>query len=403
MSTGEKDVTVQIRMLGGFELSVDGSSISDSVGRTHQLWNLLEYLIVNRGKTVSQEELIEVLWPDEESDNPANALKNLIYRVRTAFASAGIPRARDLILYRRGCYCWNTDIPCEVDADRFEALVAEIEEPGMDAMRRIELARAALALYRGDFLPLSSYEKWVVPLSAHYRNLYFRCVYRLCGLYLGQERYGEIVDICNVAGEIDPYEEEAHRYLITALVRQNKPGAALAHYNYVTDLFYRELGVRPSEALRRLYRDIAGTLGSIETDLSIIKEDLCEKSAIEGAFYCDYEVFKNIYRIEARAAARSGQVVFIGLMTVTDAKGDIPERGKLNRVMDELLEIIRASLRKGDVASRFSATQYVVMLPSLTYENGQMVLGRISKRYKAAYRNRGVQIHVSLQPLEPSV
>ena len=39
---------IVITMLGGFTMSCAGRSVSDSAGRIHQVWNLLEYLIVNR-------------------------------------------------------------------------------------------------------------------------------------------------------------------------------------------------------------------------------------------------------------------------------------------------------------------------------------------------------------------
>jgi hypothetical protein len=41
------------------------------------------------------------------------------------------------------------------------------------------------------------------------------------------------------------------------------------------------------------------------------------------------------------------------------------------------------------------------MLPTLTFENGEMVLERIRKRYRNDYRGRGVTITASLQPLDP--
>ncbi|MEG1849922.1 MAG: winged helix-turn-helix domain-containing protein, partial [Oscillospiraceae bacterium] len=76
---------MKIKMLGCFELSVGENKINDTSNRTHQIWNLLKYLIINRKLAVSQAELIDALWPDEGSDSPSNALKNLVYRCRTAF------------------------------------------------------------------------------------------------------------------------------------------------------------------------------------------------------------------------------------------------------------------------------------------------------------------------------
>ena len=52
----------------------------------------------------------------------------------------------------------------------------------------------------------------------------------------------------------------------------------------------------------------------------------------------------------------------------------IRDRGLLNATMDLLLEVIKTSLRRGDVVSRYSGAQFVIMLPALTYEDGDCLL-----------------------------
>jgi hypothetical protein len=42
------------------------------------------------------------------------------------------------------------------------------------------------------------------------------------------------------------------------------------------------------------------------------------------------------------------------------------------------------------------------MLPSLTYENGLMVMGRITDRFSAENKNVSVKLVTKLGPLEPS-
>ena len=166
-------------------------------------------------------------------------------------------------------------------------------------------------------------------------------------------------------------------------------------------LFYRELGVKVSDRLRSIYRDIIKTEKSVETDLDIIKNDLREATSVEGAFFCEYEIFKDVYRLQARSIARNGQTVYIGLLTVTDFNSGIPDSKLLNNAMDHLEGAIRLSLRKGDVAARFSAAQYVVLLPTVTFESGSKVLERIVNRFSREHRNIPVIIHTKLQPLDP--
>lgn len=391
---------IEISLLGGFNLKIGETLISDSASRTHQLWNLLEYLIAYRKKTVPQEELMEALWPEGSIENPANALKNLVYRIRTTLTTAGVPGAKEIICYRHGTYHWNNKLDSIVDTEEFERS-ASIAEAYLDVETRIGAYKQALAFYKGDFLPGSSFEQWVIPLASYYRTLYFRCVYTVCDLLREQRRFAEMQEICEKAIRIDPLEERANRLLIQSFIGQENSTAALEHYNYITDLCYRELGVKPSEELRSLYREITKSVNSVETDINVIKDDLAEQSSLPGAFYCDYEVFRNLYRIEARGAVRSGQSVYIALVTVTDREDKIPQSDIYNKVMDQLLKVVQLSLRRGDIISRFSATQYVAMMQSLTFENGQMVLERIARNFKQLHRRDDVKLHTILQPLEP--
>lgn len=391
---------VRIQMLGGFQLQCGNSLIGENSGRSYQMWNLLEYLIVHRHQEVSQAMIIEALWPDESSDNPANALKNLVYRIRTALTAAGFAQGKEMVKYESGSYFFNNAVDPVVDAEEFERLYKEATLPGTPRDRQEELLTRAIALYKGDFLPRSQHEPWVVSLSTYYHGLYLRSVLGLVTLLKIQDRQEDIINLCERALLVDQFEEALHEELIRALIAQNKQKKALDHYQHTTDLFYRTLGVKPSESLRSLYREIVKTVNMVETDLEIIKEDLRESSRSQGAFLCDYEIFRSMYQLEVRTAARSGQAVFLGLLTLSPVGDHLPEQKLFITAMDRLREALCGSLRLGDVVSRFSASQYVLMLPTLTYENGQMVMARVAKKFAALYRGNGVRLTTTLLPLD---
>ena len=52
--------------------------------------------------------------------------------------------------------------------------------------------------------------------------------------------------------------------------------------------------------------------------------------------------------------------------------------------MDDLLDVICGSLRKNDVVSRLSVSQYILLLPTQTLENAYAVLDRIKKLSQTA-------------------
>ena len=227
------------------------------------------------------------------------------------------------------------------------------------------------------------------------------CIAGAYELLMAKEDYETIVEICNHAVVIDPYDEKLYEMLITALVRLGQHQTALDAYHTITDSLYNELGVNPSENLRSLYRDIMKSIKSVAMDLAIIKEDLNEINAKRGAYYCDYEIFKNVYRFVARTVTRTGSSVHILLFTITNQNNDVPDINLCNNAMQALKDAIFTSLRRGDSFARYSSTQYVVMLPDITHENTLKVAERIYKRFRKVYTNKKILLHYKLQPLDP--
>jgi PleD family two-component response regulator len=141
----------------------------------------------------------------------------------------------------------------------------------------------------------------------------------------------------------------------------------------------------------------------VETDLGLIKEELLEINQERGAFLCDYGIFKHLYRLEIRAAERSGQPFFICLMTLEHVHRSAPQREILLKAAESLKAILLSSLRKGDVVTRFSATQFIMMLPATTFKNGELVLERIRSRFNKAKRNPDILLKATLEPVFTAV
>lgn len=390
---------VSITLLGGFTMNVDEEILTDEVNRSQKIWNVLSYLIVHRDRNVPQSEFIEQFWPDENSSNPVNALKTLLYRVR-AMLEPLFGADIDPILSQRGSYSWNRAIECSVDADEFERLCQKAAEARLSDEKRTDLYRRADALYRGDFLPKLSNELWTIPITARYHNLYLKSVKEFAALLEKHEAFEEMAAVCMRASLIDQLDEEIHILIVRALLRQGKDAAALAHYESATDLLYRNLGVRPSQELRALYTEIMAVEKGLETDLEVIQGDLREAAARPGAFVCEYGFFKEAYRLEARRAARSGQSVHVGLITVSLPDGGVPALNVLGATMDQLLQVMVGNLRRGDVVSKYSGAQFVVMLPAANFEDSTMVMERIVSAFYRQHRRNFLKLSYRLRALD---
>ena len=397
MKQKNSELTVQISCLGQFTISNNGAVLTDEINRSLKLWNVLCYLIMHRERNVLQSELIELFWNEENSANPTNALKTLLYRLRAMLAP--VFGDVELILSRHGAYGWNPQVKCELDIDEFDCLCTQAQNTG-DQQMQMEAYRRAIALYKGDFLPKLSGNLWVVPIAARYHLMYLSAVKSLAEILNERGNFEEMHDICSRASELESLDEQLHVLIITSLVRQGKYGAALNHYEYTTDLLYRNLGVRPSDELRALYTEIMDEEQGMETDLEIIQGELKEAAAKPGAFMCEYGFFKEIYRLEARRCARSGQCVHVGLITVTDVKGGTPAPNVLSATMDQLQNVLIHSLRRGDVIAKYSAARYVVLLPAANYEDSLMVMDRIVAAFHRQHRTDRQKLSCKIRELE---
>lgn len=391
----------EVKMFGEFSIRNGDIVVSKDQSRTKKVWMLLEYLIANRHSEISQEKLIDLLWEDEDCDAPFNALKNLIYRCRKVLSVLDPAGKESFIIFERNTYAWNNNLPMMVDVELFDDYYRKAMSGAASEEERIFYFLEAVALYQGEFLPKSSYSNWVVSKNAYYAGLYNECILRVAPLLSKDGNYEQIARICERAVELYPFEEQIHRLLIVAYLKQKQPSKALRHYQHVLELFYRELNVDLTSSFKDLYDEISSGVNQVEQDIGVIQEDLWETDENSGAFLCNYDVFKSFYRIQARSMLRTGQAAYVALLTLNNHMGNVPSEKVLHSTLPVLQRCVVDCLRKGDIVARYSQAQFIVILPLTNYENGEKVLKRISNRFKAICHGKDVVLKTRLKAIEP--
>jgi len=116
---------------------------------------LLVDLLVNAGRVVPADRLVEDLWGERPPGNPANTLQGRVSALRRALGPAGgglVTRAPGYLL-EAGSE--------QVDAGRFERLVAEAMALGpAERPRAAKLLEEALGLWRGPALAEFADQPW---------------------------------------------------------------------------------------------------------------------------------------------------------------------------------------------------------------------------------------------------
>ena len=125
----------------------------------------------------------------------------------------------------------------------------------------------------------------------------------------------------------------------------------------------------------------------VDNQLTIFAPLITEKMVkrnreARGAFVCEYAVFKEIYNLQLRSLERTSTTIFLALLMVSSVGQEDMNPLKLDDIMKQLLEVLRFSLRKGDIITHYTASQYALLLPLKSYDNGKLVMERALPRRK---------------------
>lgn len=369
--------TLQIKMFGKFSMKNGNYAFPQEKKKSKQVGLLFAYLLANRNVETSKSKLIEVLWPEEDSGNPEGALRNLVYRGRMEMKKFFVRNGQEAIVLNNNSYFWNTDISCQVDTDQFEAFCKQVSV-GHDAEQKYQDCLRAVELYQGDFLEGHEDSQWVIFRSVYYKRLYTTCVQEACEALLKAERYQQVVELCDQAKLMEQMDLRVHEMKMAAYLKLNQPQNALDYYNQVANLCYSNLGMEVPDHLKELYELILQSLPTQKpVDVEELEKGLREEKLSSGTFYCNYDIFKNIYQINVRAARRALRSRFLVLLTLR-------ESGTQEHIDDEtetLRQVISEQLRKNDVFSQYNVAQYSVILAAQNIEGCEKAMRRIMDKY----------------------
>lgn len=388
---------IKVSMLGEFTLQFGDALLRESGTRSRRIFGLLSFLICHRGHPVSQYKLIDLLWGDSgEITNPENTLRILLHRTRSQLDQLYDGAGRECILRKDGSYIWNPEIPVEADYEQFEALIQNPQGS------RLENLLQALQLYRGEFLFRQSSDSWVVPICTHFQNLFLEASREAAQLLMEQQRTQEAAEVCRRWLAAEPYSEAACQMLMQVLAAAGNPQGAGELYEAFSRRLFDDFGIRPSEDTRRVYRNLVHSPVDRTMDMDEVLEHLQEPEGPPGALQCDYDYFKMLCYAERRAIERSGAVTHVALLSISSTPDKPLSKRSLNRIAEQLGQCLRTNLRRGDVISQCSASQYIIMLPKANYENSCMVCRRCIAAFQRSHPHVSARIHFLVQPLTPN-
>ena len=224
-------------MLGPLEVRDGGETISVGRGKPRAL---LVLLLLNAGRVVPTERLIDELWGDEPPATASTALQVYVSKLRKALGD-------DAIRTRSPGYSIESG---PEDLRAFERLTAEARE--VDAAASARLLRDALALWRGP--PLADVD---LPAErSRLESLRLAAQERLFEAELELGLAADVVPELEALIAEHPLRESLRALLMLALYRSGRQADALTAYHDARRTLVDELGIEPGERLHELEQAI---------------------------------------------------------------------------------------------------------------------------------------------------
>jgi DNA-binding SARP family transcriptional activator len=230
---------VQLRLLGGFGIAVEGRPIVLPPSAQRVLAAL-----ALRPQEWDRTALGEMLYPDGRRSQVSASLRSALWRSKRE-AGPALVASRG----QRLCLTEHVSVDLQVWMQHVRFLMSQSRiDPATDCSEHVEALSQEL-------LP-SWTEEWLVLERQRWDLLRLHALERLADRFAADGRHVNALEAGLAAVAIEPYRESAHRAIIKAYIAEGNSANALAQYHRCQRILIRELGVRPTAQLQELVQDL---------------------------------------------------------------------------------------------------------------------------------------------------
>jgi pentatricopeptide repeat protein len=273
---------IDVRLMGPLEVRrSDGLLADPAEWRTAKTRDLFRILVLEQGRVVCTERILEALWPGADRAHGAASIRTAASRIRAVTGCQCIRRERGGLAIRG----------VRSDVDELQELVRQARELSAsgDHVRTLRL------IARNDRLLVRDLHADVLSSPSTGDGTWARRAHeRVAGmqrevLALQAESAVEVgdvedaMDLARWAIGSDPFWERPYRVLMRTLAAYGQPDEALEVYQRLQSVLHVERGAQPSVRTRRVREHIQWALTeSMNSDVSPIPAQRHEQHAESG-------------------------------------------------------------------------------------------------------------------------
>lgn len=253
---------LRIGLCGGLVVGTGGKQIEANLAG-HQGRELFAYLVLNRDRPVSRDELAALLWPDQPPRAPEASLNTILARLRRVLGHSVLD-GRAQLTVRLPAGSW-----IDVEAAEDAAIRAHSTLAQGSAAEAIELASSALAIVAAPLLP-DVRHAWIDQRRIDVDDLRSRLLAMTvrAGLAAGGPSLDAAERGARALIEREPFRESGYALLMEVHAARGDIAEALLVYERLRTLLRSELGIPPSARVAALHEKLVRHDSSIHSVLS---------------------------------------------------------------------------------------------------------------------------------------
>jgi len=244
---------LRVHTLGSFQVQRGIEAIPSNGWRRESARQLFQLLITYRHAPLDRDQVCEYLWPEAD---PATAQRNFKIALNTLYQvlePERDPGSESAFILREGStYSLRPNADLWLDADQFVDAARGARQS--DA----QLLQQAIDSYPGEYLPETLYETWAAEERERLASLFLESADRLAELLLQQNKYAEVIELCQRVLLQDNCWERAYRHLMTAYENLGDRGQVGRAYQRCAQVLREKLDISPAPETRELYEKLVG-------------------------------------------------------------------------------------------------------------------------------------------------
>ena len=215
------------------------------------------FLAVHRHRSISRDELVSAIWPDDAAAQTDTALDAILSKLRSMLKSAGFAPADAGIAVASGTVALQLPSNAWIDLEAAANALDEAE----GALRRADCAAAwslsniAVVISRRPFLP-DLEAPWIEGQRRTLRSLQMRALQCLATVSANNGEPLQAIQHAVEMVDLEPFRETAYQLLMKMHAAAGDRAEALRVFAKCRELLRDELGVSPSPQTEAVYLEI---------------------------------------------------------------------------------------------------------------------------------------------------